>query len=109
MSSSRTRAPASVRVDRTPENESRAQVEPAVKYVGDTYEATDKKVKEKYAGAKVYTVETYASSKAYAGETYDSAYATALSYVLKIKAALGSRDKAPEPVTAEAVEEPVAV
>ena len=45
----------------------------------------------------------------YAGETYESAYATALSYVLKIKAALGSRDKAPEPVTAEAVEEPVAV
>ena len=37
------------------------------------------------------------------------AYATALSYVLKIKAALGSRDKAPKPVTAEAVEEPVAV
>ena len=57
----------------------------------------------------MYTVETYASSKAYAGETYESAYATALSYVLKIKAALGSRDKAPEPVTAEAVEEPVAV
>ncbi|KAH8075913.1 hypothetical protein JL720_10370 [Aureococcus anophagefferens] len=74
-------------------------------------ESTKSYTTEKYEKTKTLVnetvVEPYARRRL-AGEACESAYADG-AVVLKIKAALGSRDKAPEPVTAEAVEEPVAV